>query len=470
MLATDICFYGHTHTGISFPHLDQSSGICEANLAALASATRFGPIIVSIALPGTLKSNLPRFPQFFLHLASSFACHWPSLATLPFFGQTSSNPILIILPSFLSLAWLVFVPQSSWRSTENPARSRVLPAPAYLSLIAIEESPWKAPALLAIMGSLRFSDFGDSPAMVVPPHQLSFDPMASYHSSLQQYHSLKPPVPIDPSQNTQLKHPVGPGSNKKRKRDSFDDESATTLSSHQLPSSVAESPTNSMIFDKGQALFPATSVSVPCATAGENVGPALITSSKSDAISTRRKFRRRENPDTSSLTTINNTIVTSNPNTHTQAPAIDQFTHLLGVGWTRISSNPDPDYQKAIRGWEKYIENHYALTGVAVLATSKALDGAFLTLARDHENMALRRFLLFKEDLSEARLIASDWGTCLMRLQSCPVTFEGDDGEVLRAAPTPDLTPTSNGNEMAGLAALLPLPVDDAMDDVMLCD
>ena len=84
--------------------------------------------------------------------------------------------------------------------------------------------------------------------------------------------------------------------------------------------------------------------------------------------------------------------------------------------------------------------------------------------------MALRRFLLFKEDLSEARLIASDWGTCLMRLQSCPVTFEGDDGEVLKAAPTPDLTPTSNGNEMAGLAALMPLPVDDAMDDVMLCD
>ena len=84
--------------------------------------------------------------------------------------------------------------------------------------------------------------------------------------------------------------------------------------------------------------------------------------------------------------------------------------------------------------------------------------------------MALRRFLLFKEDLSEARLIASDWGTCLMRLQSCPMTFEGDDVEVLRAAQTPDLTPTSNGSDMAGLAALLPLPTDDAMDDVMICD
>ena len=306
--------------------------------------------------------------------------------------------------------------------------------------------------------------------MVLPPHQLSFDPMASYHSSLQQYHPLKPPAPADPSQNTQPKSSVGVASSNKRKRDSFDDESAATSSSLQLPLSVAESPASSLIFDKNQHLFPATSVSISCAAVGENVGPAPTTSSKSDTTSTRQKFRRRETPDTSSLTTINNTIVSSNPNSHTQAPAIDQFTHLLGVGWTRISSNPDPDYQKAIRGWEKYIENHYALTGVAVLATSKALDGAFLTLARDHENMALRRFLLFKEDLSEARLIASDWGTCLMRLQSCSVTFEGDDGEVLRAAPTPDLTPTRDGSETAGLAALLPLPAVDSMDDVMICD
>ena len=305
--------------------------------------------------------------------------------------------------------------------------------------------------------------------MVLPPHQLSLDPMASYHSSLQQYQSLKPAVPVDPSQSIQLKPSVGLVSNNKRKRDSFDDESAAS-SSHQSLSSVAELPTNSLIFHKNQALFPASSVSISCATVGENVGPAPTTFSKSETITSRQKFRRRETPDTSSLTTINNTIVASNPNTHTQAPAIDQFTHLLGVGWTRISSNPDPDYQKAIRGWEKYIENHYALTGVAVLATSKALDGAFLTLARDHENIALRRFLLFKEDLSEARLIASDWGTCLMKLQSCSMTFEGDDGEVLRAAPTPDLTPTSNGSEMAGLAALLPLPMDGVMDDVMLCD
>lgn len=306
--------------------------------------------------------------------------------------------------------------------------------------------------------------------MVLPPHQLSFDPMASYHPSLQRYHPLKPPVPVDPSQNTQLKPAVGLASSNKRKRDSFDDESAATSSSHQLPSSVAELPTNSLIFDKDRALFPATNVSISCVALGENVGPAPTTSSKSDTISARQKFRRRETPDTSSLTTVNNTIVATNPNSHTQAPAIDQFTHLLGVGWTRISSNPDPDYQKAVRGWEKYVENHYALTDVAVLATSKALDGAFLTLARDHENKALRRFLLFKEDLSEARLIASDWGTCLMRLQSGPMSFEGDDGEVLRAAPTPDLTPTSDGSEMAGLAALLPLPAVDAMDDVMICD
>lgn len=195
-----------------------------------------------------------------------------------------------------------------------------------------------------------------------------------------------------------------------------------------------------------------------------------------DAPSSRQKFRRRETADTLSLSTINNTIVPATPNSRTQEQSVDQITHLLGIGWTRISSNPDPDAQKATRGWEKYIENHYPLTNVAILATSKALDGAYLTLARDYENMALRRFLLFSEDLTEGRLVASSWGTCLMRLQAQPMEFEYE--EVLRAARTPDLTPTSEaGGEVAGFAegigeleALPSLPADEGLDDVMACD
>jgi hypothetical protein len=60
---------------------------------------------------------------------------------------------------------------------------------------------------------------------------------------------------------------------------------------------------------------------------------------------------------------------------------------------------PDPDFQKAVRGWEKYIDNHYPLFDIAIQARSKGLGNAFLVVARNHENVALRRWFLFREDL-----------------------------------------------------------------------
>ena len=107
-------------------------------------------------------------------------------------------------------------------------------------------------------------------------------------------------------------------------------------------------------------------------------------------------------------------------------PAIDLFTHLLGVGWSRI--NADPDMQAAARGYAKYIENHYPLSEVAVVLKSKGLDAYLVQTAGG--------FYLFEDDLSEGQLVGSDWEKCVANLQRSPMVFEGT--ETLRAVRTPD--------------------------------
>ncbi|KAG7004733.1 hypothetical protein G7Y79_00023g053170 [Physcia stellaris] len=327
------------------------------------------------------------------------------------------------------------------------------------------------------MGSLRFSEFADSPAMLLSSYQHSFDPVASYYPSLQHFPSPKLVAPIDPSQKFHFQStltsasPVAIAPSKKRKRGSFDKEPTFASPSLHSLASASQPTANPVALPEDETALSNSNEHDSCPFTGETIDPLANTSpSDLDAPSSRQKFRRRETADTLSLSTINNTIVPTTPNSRTQEQSVDQITHLLGVGWTRISSNPDPDAQKATRGWEKYIENHYPLTSVAILATSKALDGAFLTLARDYENMALRRFLLFSEDLTEGRLLASSWDTCLMRLQAQPMVFESED--VLRAARTPDLTPTSvaGGEVGEGVVDLEGLSAEGGLDDVMVCD
>jgi hypothetical protein len=113
-----------------------------------------------------------------------------------------------------------------------------------------------------------------------------------------------------------------------------------------------------------------------------------------------------------------------------EEPAIDVFTHLLGVGWARVGDS-DPDMQAAARGYARYIENHYPLSGVAVVLKSRGLD-AYLV-------QAVGGFYLFKEDLSEGQLVGSDWEKCLANLQRSPMAFEGT--ETLKTVRTPDLSP-----------------------------
>jgi len=165
----------------------------------------------------------------------------------------------------------------------------------------------------------------------------------------------------------------------------------------------------------------------------------------------RQKYQRRESSTVKAASSPQATIV----------EPVDHFSHLLGVGWTRIGS--DPDTQAATRGWARYIENHYHLSDVDILLTIKTFEGACLVCAR---NGAQKGYFLFSEDLGQARLVAYNWDICVERLQSSLVRFETE--ERLMAASTPTLGAATMGRGACVMLprpdlSLGPLPADDLM-------
>jgi len=128
----------------------------------------------------------------------------------------------------------------------------------------------------------------------------------------------------------------------------------------------------------------------------------------------------------------------SPPKTTPDQPEIDDFTLALGIGWTRLASE-DPDTQAAARGWARYIENHYSknIHGAEIMSKSKGLN-AYLVCC--HEG-----FFLFSDDLSEGRMVARNWETCIHSLRTHPTIYEGL--EVLKA----DRTPVPDGVSVDGL-------------------
>ncbi|KAL2008346.1 hypothetical protein VTN00DRAFT_8328 [Thermoascus crustaceus] len=121
-----------------------------------------------------------------------------------------------------------------------------------------------------------------------------------------------------------------------------------------------------------------------------------------------------------------------------EEPRVDDFTHMLGISWQRIGN--DDDLAPAVRGWEKYINNHYSrhLQGAQILLKHRGLN-AYLVSARpvgpsgfQMNGEASVSFYLFSDELTEAQLVGSNWDITLQNLRSSPIAFEGT--EVLRAA------------------------------------
>lgn len=115
----------------------------------------------------------------------------------------------------------------------------------------------------------------------------------------------------------------------------------------------------------------------------------------------------------------------------TATPEIDAVSMQLGIGWKGIDS--DPDMQVAARGWAKYIENHYPLlAGVEIVCKSKGMDAFLVKVMQPQEG-----YWLFKDDLSEGKLVASSFENCLNNLRAQPMLFEGSHSICAAASPSP---------------------------------
>ncbi|KAI9648561.1 hypothetical protein NHQ30_003197 [Ciborinia camelliae] len=106
-------------------------------------------------------------------------------------------------------------------------------------------------------------------------------------------------------------------------------------------------------------------------------------------------------------------------------PSIDEYTRHLGIGWSKFSA--DEDIQAAVRGWTKYIENHYPINNVIIRLQSRGL-ASYLIEAQEG-------YFLFGDDLKQGKLVSSSLEQTFKNLQGPVPIFEGD--MLLEASETP---------------------------------
>lgn len=134
----------------------------------------------------------------------------------------------------------------------------------------------------------------------------------------------------------------------------------------------------------------------------------------------------------------NNTTTTSlvtpgtNPTNDTSPkgpsqPVVDDFTMHLGIGWAQLST--DEHIQAAVRGWQRYIENHFPVTDAKIRLQSRGLN-AYLVEAREG-------FFLFAEDLREGRLVSRNPYCALQNLKTTPPVFDGAENMTAAESPRP---------------------------------
>lgn len=129
-----------------------------------------------------------------------------------------------------------------------------------------------------------------------------------------------------------------------------------------------------------------------------------------------------------------------------QTPQADEYSRILGVGWTKLGE--DPDVLAAARGYCRYIENHYPLTNVEILAKSRSLDSYLVKTSGG--------YYLFKDELTEGRLIAKEFEVTMARLGGSDIRFDGE-GPIHAAAETSDAA-SASANRMG--------PSDMEMSDI----
>lgn len=301
------------------------------------------------------------------------------------------------------------------------------------------------------MGPGRFSNYADAPALLLPPQQYPFT-SASQTSTYTPGNSA--PSHLNFSQWTPPSSSTPVTTNPSRKRSrahSVEDDS-------YFPANVAPVVTERVvvpIYGEGMMLInPASGLGISAESqtgtwyeeqqeaervAAVEAAAAFAQQPRVPSLHSRKSQRLDYSSTNEFASSALLTPATSPTKSGSEKPTIDYFTHLLGVGWSRVGI--DNDVRAAARGWAKYIENRYPVTGAVILLQSKGLDACLVG--------AQQGYFLFKEDLSEGRLVGSNWETCLANLQSTPMAFEG--AETLQAAQTPEIQASFNVMDIAGV-------------------
>lgn len=290
------------------------------------------------------------------------------------------------------------------------------------------------------MTSIKFSDYTDSPTIFFPSQPIqAFVPKP--YSSLNQQNRLRKPIVPRRSRNFSQWTPatssgiVMANPSRKRSRDECSDDfvepRATQLSHNTVDSSLNHNAGNSMVnLAKNSPILTESEVGMSLDEKPNSVLLAKaevipqIDDQPQETSAPKAKFQRCDtssnSDDRDALLLVSKDTLKSTPDD----PVVDQFTHFLGIGWSRVSD--DFGTQAAARGWARYIENHYPLSMVTLALKSKGLE-AYLVESKEG-------YFLFSEDLSEARLVGSCWATCMANLQQSPIVYQGM--ETLKASRT----------------------------------
>ena len=311
------------------------------------------------------------------------------------------------------------------------------------------------------MGPYNCNQFSDAPAMVLPPQQAQpytmsdqLEPSPSQPMTLNTTASSSSYV--QPSPTSYVNHctswtptesirTITTNPSRKRSRDEnvYEPEADGSYFSAQQVRTPAPIPEEEPIYGEGMTLLnPKTGVSISAESQTgtwyeekvetERAAPAIAPSEIRPEMPKARKSQRLDLSAPGLDDLAQSVLPASPPKTGvTEEPTVDDFTHQLGIGWTRVASD-DADAQAAIRGWARYIDNHFSshVHGSQILLKSKGLN-AYLVGAQEG-------FFLFSEDLLEGRFIGPSWDVCLVHLQSVPMTFEGIETLKAERTPAPD--------------------------------
>ena len=268
-----------------------------------------------------------------------------------------------------------------------------------------------------------------SPTLFYTPsekHQFDFMPTEHFvQSPLSQWNTS---TSTDFSVISKSKRPaLVPNSSRKRSRDRIDEEDLAlgpTETDGMAKMEVIEEP----IYGPGMTLLnPSTGTPI---SAESQSGTWLEERAEEELIAEQKRVEAQRpilRPSKSSRLDLS-IVQSESPIASVELPSIDPASAMLGVGW-KVMSSTDEDMQKAIRGWAKYIENHYPLNGVQILSKSESKE-AFLVQSDEG-------YWLFKEDLDEGRLVSISWQGCVAGLTSVPTTFEGSSVLTAQRSPSP---------------------------------